>query len=106
MEETSKINDESLAEEASIVEETNSPQTTSTPVQQQYVAKSTPQNQIIQSKFEKFKEFLVECRRVLRATKKPSREEFQTIVKVSGLGIVIIGLIGFLIGVIKGLLFK
>jgi protein transport protein SEC61 subunit gamma-like protein len=48
----------------------------------------------------KFKSFLLECRRVLKITKKPSKEEFKTIVKVSGLGIIIIGLVGFIINVV------
>lgn len=43
------------------------------------------------------KSFLRECVRVLRVTKKPSNIEFKTIVKASGLGILIIGLIGFII---------
>ena len=52
----------------------------------------------------KLKNFVIECKRVLKITKKPSGQEFKTIVKVSGLGIVIIGLIGFVIGMIKQLL--
>ena len=43
----------------------------------------------------KLKSFIVECKRVLHVTKKPNATEFKTIVKVSGLGILIIGLIGF-----------
>ncbi|WP_370573164.1 protein translocase SEC61 complex subunit gamma [Methanomethylovorans sp.] len=35
--------------------------------------------------------------RVLKLTKKPSREEFLTIAKVAGLGILAIGILGFLI---------
>lgn len=45
----------------------------------------------------RFKSFLKQCRRVLRITKKPNKEEFKIIVKVSGIGIVIIGIIGALI---------
>ena len=41
----------------------------------------------------------------LQKTKKPDAEEFKTIVKVSGLGMVIIGLIGFIITMIKQILF-
>ena len=48
----------------------------------------------------KSKSFLVECKRVLKITKKPSGDEFKTIVKVSGFGILIIGLIGFIIHII------
>ena len=53
----------------------------------------------------RFKSFINECIRVLRVTRKPSKDEFKTIVKVSGLGMIIIGLIGFVITMIKQLLF-
>lgn len=52
------------------------------------------------------KEFVIECRRVLRVTKKPTNPEFKQIVKVSGLGILLIGLIGFLIQTIRTMFFK
>jgi len=52
----------------------------------------------------KLKEFAIECRRVLKVTKKPTSEEYKTIVKVSGLGILMIGLIGFVVTLIKELL--
>ena len=45
----------------------------------------------------RFKAFCKESRRVLTVTKKPTSEEFKVIVKISGLGILLIGLIGFLI---------
>lgn len=48
----------------------------------------------------RIKSFLSECVRVFTITKKPGTEEFKTIVKVSGLGILIIGLIGFLVHII------
>ena len=54
----------------------------------------------------RIKSFLRECWRVLRVTKKPTKEEFKTVVKVSGLGILIIGLIGFLIQMARVLLVK
>ena len=53
----------------------------------------------------KFKGFINECVRVLRVTKKPDKTEFLTIVKASGLGILIIGLLGFLIQMVKVLFF-
>ena len=53
----------------------------------------------------RFKIFINECVRVLRITRKPNSLEFKTIVKVSGLGMIIIGLIGFIITMIKQLLF-
>ena len=52
------------------------------------------------------KSFLGECLRVLRITKKPDAIEFKTIVKVSGLGILIIGAIGFVVQMIKLLFFQ
>lgn len=52
----------------------------------------------------KFKDFLAECMRVLRVTKKPGKEEFKVIVKVSGIGILIIGFIGFIIFILGDLL--
>jgi len=52
----------------------------------------------------RIKNYVIECRRVLKITKKPGNEEFKTIVKVSGLGMAIVGLIGFLVVLIKDLL--
>ncbi len=46
------------------------------------------------------KSFFQECVRVFKITKKPSMEEFKVIVKVSGIGILIIGLIGFFIQIV------
>ena len=57
------------------------------------------------SKLYKIKRFGIECWRVLRITKKPDKEEFRTIVKASGLGIIIIGLIGFVLTILKQLFF-
>ena len=54
----------------------------------------------------KVKYFIEECIRVLKVTKKPDATEFKTIVKVSGLGILIIGLIGFVVQMIKLLFFQ
>ncbi len=45
----------------------------------------------------KLKSFFIECQRVLSLTKKPSKEEFKTIVKASALGMAIIGALGFVI---------
>jgi len=52
----------------------------------------------------KFKLFVGECKRVLTVTKKPTRLEFITIVKASGLGMIIIGLLGFVIHMVTVLL--
>jgi len=48
----------------------------------------------------KLKSFTLESRRVLKITKKPTMTEFKTIVKVTGLGAIVIGLVGFVISVI------
>jgi protein transport protein SEC61 subunit gamma and related proteins len=45
----------------------------------------------------KIRSFVIQCKRVLKITKKPSKEEFKIIVKVSGIGILLIGAMGFII---------
>ncbi|MBU0929677.1 MAG: protein translocase SEC61 complex subunit gamma [Nanoarchaeota archaeon] len=56
----------------------------------------------------KFKSFILECRRVFLVTKKPSKQEFTSIAKVTGIGMLLIGLIGFIIfmlwQVVKGVI--
>jgi protein transport protein SEC61 subunit gamma-like protein len=49
----------------------------------------------------KLKSFILECRRVLKITRKPTKQEFKTIVKASALGMAIIGAIGFLMHIIR-----
>jgi len=53
----------------------------------------------------KAKSFLKQNRRVLKVTKKPSRDEYKITLKVSGLGILLIGFIGFIVYLI-GVFFK
>ena len=53
----------------------------------------------------KRKTFINECVRVLKVTKKPNKLEFKTIVKASALGILIIGMLGFIIQMMRQLLF-
>jgi|TARA_Y100000310_G_scaffold337549_2_gene424879 protein translocase SEC61 complex gamma subunit len=53
----------------------------------------------------KFRSFVNESIRVLKVTRKPNSIEFKTIVKVAGLGMALIGLIGFVITMAKQLLF-
>ena len=53
----------------------------------------------------RFKSFINESIRVLKVTRKPNKAEFKTIVKVSGLGMAVIGLLGFLITMAKQLIF-
>ena len=54
----------------------------------------------------KVKRFIKETIRVLRITKKPDREEYKTLLKVTSLGTAIIGALGFIIFLLKQLLFK
>jgi protein transport protein SEC61 subunit gamma-like protein len=45
----------------------------------------------------KLKSSLKQYKRVLSISRKPSKEEFVAILKISGLGVIIIGLTGFVI---------
>ncbi|MFH1642590.1 MAG: protein translocase SEC61 complex subunit gamma [Nanoarchaeota archaeon] len=60
---------------------------------------------MVRSLLIKLKTFGNECIRVLKITKKPDSFEFKTIAKAAGLGMLIIGGIGFIIQLIKLLLF-
>ncbi len=53
----------------------------------------------------KVKRFMKETVRVLRITKKPDWEEYKTLLKVTGIGIAVIGALGFVIFLLKQLLF-
>jgi protein transport protein SEC61 subunit gamma and related proteins len=48
--------------------------------------------------------FIKQCQRVLRVSKKPGREEYINVSKVTGIGIIIIGGVGFIISIIAQLL--
>ncbi len=48
----------------------------------------------------KTKSFAIKCKRVWQILKKPTRKEFEMITKVSAVGILILGLLGFIISVI------
>lgn len=41
--------------------------------------------------------FLSNCKRVLRIARKPEKDEYLQVAKITGLGIALIGFIGFLI---------
>lgn len=45
----------------------------------------------------KLKSFLIQCGRVWSVLKKPTQDEYNAIAKVSALGILIIGALGFII---------
>lgn len=65
-----------------------------------------PEKEIPEIKPNRVKRFIKETIRVLRITKKPSKEEFKSIVKVTGIGAAIIGALGFIIFLLKQLLVK
>jgi protein transport protein SEC61 subunit gamma-like protein len=52
-----------------------------------------------------FSSFVTECRRVLTVTRKPTKDEYRTLIKVCGIGILVIGFIGFVIQAVKTILF-
>ncbi|MEK6859651.1 MAG: protein translocase SEC61 complex subunit gamma [Nanoarchaeota archaeon] len=47
-----------------------------------------------------FKSFYQQCIRVWRLLKKPEKDEFKTIAKVSAIGLGLVGLIGFLLAMV------
>jgi protein transport protein SEC61 subunit gamma-like protein len=47
--------------------------------------------------------FLKECRRVLLVASRPRKKEFERIVKITGAGIIVIGLLGLLISFLVSL---
>ncbi|MBT6995273.1 protein translocase SEC61 complex subunit gamma [Candidatus Woesearchaeota archaeon] len=49
------------------------------------------------SVFSKLRSFATQSKRVFKVTKKPTKEELKVTVKVTGIGILLIGAIGFLI---------
>lgn len=53
-----------------------------------------------------FQAFLTQCARVLRITRKPTAFEFKTIVKISAIGMAVIGLIGFVLHLLKEVLIR
>jgi len=50
--------------------------------------------------------FIQKCIRVLKITKKPNKTEYATVAKVAGIGMLVIGLMGFIIFTIEQLLFR
>jgi len=49
--------------------------------------------------------FAIKSKRVWHALKKPTKEEFWTVAKISALGILVIGALGFAISVVMKLFF-
>ncbi|HDJ26658.1 MAG TPA: protein translocase SEC61 complex subunit gamma [Candidatus Bathyarchaeota archaeon] len=46
------------------------------------------------------RDFLASCARLLRRARKPSREEVWLLIKICALGVIIVGVIGFVIRLI------
>jgi len=55
----------------------------------------------VQPQQSKFKRFIKESVRVMRIIKKPNKEEYVAALKVTGLGIGIIGALGFIIFLLR-----
>ena len=51
----------------------------------------------------KIKSFVIQCKRVWLALKKPTKDEFLKVAKVSAVGIIILGFIGFAISLMMKL---
>lgn len=49
-------------------------------------------------------DFIKLCQRVLHVSRKPGREEFLNVAKITGIGVIIIGAIGFIISIAAQLL--
>lgn len=50
--------------------------------------------------------FIAKCKRVWMVLKKPTKDEFTKVAKVSAVGILIIGIMGFIISLIMGLFIR
>ena len=54
---------------------------------------------------EDLKAFVAKSKRVWLVLKKPSRKEFEMVAKVSAIGVLLLGVIGFLVSILIKLLF-
>ena len=50
--------------------------------------------------YARFSRFVSECRRVLKITRKPTWPEYTMLAKVTGLGILVIGMLGFVLTIV------
>lgn len=55
---------------------------------------------------DRLRSFFAECKRVLLITRKPTKQEYKDLVKITGIGILIIGFVGFVIQVGYVLIFQ
>ena len=61
---------------------------------------------MVRRTYDSLKSFIVKSKRVWLALKKPTRKEFEMVTKVSALGILALGTIGFLISIVIKAFFK
>ncbi len=54
---------------------------------------------------ESSKMFFLKCKRVWHTMKKPTTEEFWTVTKISAVGILIVGILGFAISIVVNAFF-
>jgi len=54
--------------------------------------------------FGKIGKAITETRRILRLTRKPKRSEFEETTKITGLGIILLGLMGYIVFIVSQLL--
>lgn len=66
----------------------------------------TQQQDVRPSFVQKIRNFITECKRVIVVTRKPEKAEFSAVVKVTGLGILLIGAIGFIVQLISTIFIK
>lgn len=52
----------------------------------------------------KIKEFFESSKRILLISKKPSRKEFWSMAKIVGIGMIVIGVIGFIVRIIMNII--
>lgn len=71
-----------------------------------FVSLVVMEEEIKRTIFQKSKDFFGKCVRVLKVARKPTVEEVKQVSKVSALGILVIGIMGFIIGLIYVLLFS
>ena len=49
--------------------------------------------------------FIKQCERVLKISRKPDNSEYKTVANVTGIGVIAIGVVGFIITIVSQLLF-
>lgn len=54
----------------------------------------------------KIKSFALKCKRVWHILKKPTKKEFEQVAKISAIGVLILGALGFIISLIMKLFVK